>query len=280
MLGSPLDKLVVLAIITSALSSTQTTILPASRTTLSMARQGAFPKAFGRVHPRFLTPHVSTITIGVVAAVWFGVLFPLSENFVYDSLTALSLMIAFYYALNGFACAIYYRRELTKSVKNFLFIGVGPVVGGLILGFLFVKAIIEYSKTDAELLGQRAVRRRHPGGARDRPAAARRGADADLAPRGAPSSSSAASARSWTRTLRPASSSASRPSRRRRSDGRRSCWATTPRPGAERALETAIELASQFGDRLLIAFGVQPPGPPTGEGAEHRARAPRSRARG
>ena len=81
-----------------------------------------------------------------MAAVWFGVLFPLSENFVYDSLTALSLMIAFYYALTGFACAIYYRRELTKSVKNFLFIGVGPVVGGLILGFLFFKAINEYSR--------------------------------------------------------------------------------------------------------------------------------------
>jgi hypothetical protein len=48
---------------------------------------------------------------------------------VVGSLTALSLMIAFHYALTGMACAIYYRRELTKSVKNFLFIGVGPVVG-------------------------------------------------------------------------------------------------------------------------------------------------------
>ncbi len=152
-LGSPLDKLVVLAIITSALSSTQTTILPASRTTLSMARQHAFPAAFGKVHPRYMTPHVSTIVIGAVAAVWFGVLFPLSENFVYDSLTALSLMIAFYYALTGMACAIYYRRELTKSVKNFLFIGVGPVVGSVMLGFLFVKAMIEYSKTDQSYSG-------------------------------------------------------------------------------------------------------------------------------
>ena len=96
------------------------------------------------MHPRYLTPHVSTIAIGVIAAVWFGVLFPLSENFVYDSLTALSLMIAFYYALTGFACAIYYRRELTKSVKNFLFIGVGPVIGAIILTYLFFKAIDEY----------------------------------------------------------------------------------------------------------------------------------------
>ena len=152
-LGNGLDWLVVLAIITSALASTQTTILPASRTALSMARQGAFPAALGRVHPRFLTPHISTIVVGAISAIWFAVLFNLSENFLFDSLTALSLMIAFYYALNGFACAIYYRRELTKSVKNFLFIGVGPVIGGGILGYLFYKAIREYSKTDQSYSG-------------------------------------------------------------------------------------------------------------------------------
>ncbi len=39
-LGSPLDKLVVLAVLTSALASTQTTILPASRISLSMASRG------------------------------------------------------------------------------------------------------------------------------------------------------------------------------------------------------------------------------------------------
>jgi amino acid transporter len=152
-LGSPLDKLVVLAIVTSALASTQTTILPASRTSLSMARQGALPEPLGRIHHRFLTPHVGTIAIGVIAAVWYGVFNSLSQNFLYDSLTALSLMIAFYYALTGVACAIYYRRELTKSVKNFLFIGVGPLVGAAILAFLFVKAVLEYSKTDQSYSG-------------------------------------------------------------------------------------------------------------------------------
>ena len=43
-------------------------------------------------------------------------------------------------------------------------------------------------------------------------------------------------------------------------------------PGAERALDTALEIATQFGDRLVIAFGVAPPGPPTEEEtAHHRA---------
>ena len=63
-LGSPLDQLIVIAVLTSALASTQTTILPASRTVLSMARGGAMPKSLGAIHPRYLTPHVSTILIG------------------------------------------------------------------------------------------------------------------------------------------------------------------------------------------------------------------------
>jgi len=70
-LGSPLDKLVVLGVVFSAIASTQTTILPASRTLLSMARQHALPQALGRVHPRRRTPHVSTITVGVSATVWY-----------------------------------------------------------------------------------------------------------------------------------------------------------------------------------------------------------------
>jgi amino acid transporter len=144
-LGSPLDKLVVLAILTSALASTQTTILPASRTTLSMARADAMPAVLGKVHPRFYTPHVSTITIGVVATVWYVGVSAFSENFLFDTLTALALMIAFYYALTGVACVIYYRRELTKSVTNFLFIGVAPLVGALTLGYLFVKATIDFA---------------------------------------------------------------------------------------------------------------------------------------
>jgi nucleotide-binding universal stress UspA family protein len=41
-------------------------------------------------------------------------------------------------------------------------------------------------------------------------------------------------------------------------------------PGAERALDTALEIATHFGDRLLIAFGAAPPGPPTDEAGEHR----------
>ncbi|MBA3375678.1 MAG: APC family permease [Actinobacteria bacterium] len=55
-LGSPWDKLVILAIVTSAVASTQTTIIPSSRTSFSMGRQSVLPRIFAAVHPRFRTP--------------------------------------------------------------------------------------------------------------------------------------------------------------------------------------------------------------------------------
>ena len=127
-LGS-LSFIVIIAIITSGIASAQTTILPASRTLLSMARQKAMPHSFGRIHPRFQTPDVATWLVGGVALVWYVFFNLLSQNFLFDSLTALAIVIAFYYSLTGFACAIYHRTELTKSAKNFFFIGVAPVIG-------------------------------------------------------------------------------------------------------------------------------------------------------
>jgi amino acid transporter len=153
-LGSPWDKLVVLAIMTSAIASTQTTIIPSSRTSFSMARQSALPQAFAAVHPRFHTPWFSTVVIAVLAILWYVPVNALSESFLFDSLSALSLMIAFYYALTGVACAIFYRRELTRSVKSFLFIGVGPLVGAGILGFLLVKSAIDLSDPENSYTGQ------------------------------------------------------------------------------------------------------------------------------
>jgi len=145
-LGTPWDKIVIIAVLTSAAASTQTTILPTARTSLSMARAKAMPERLGVIHPRYLTPHVSTILMGIFSVLWYVGLTLISENILYDSIAALGLMIAFYYGITGFACAIYYRRELLKSAKNFVLVGVAPVLGGLILLYVLVKSIIDLSK--------------------------------------------------------------------------------------------------------------------------------------
>ena len=149
----PLSFLLILAIITSGLASTQTTILPASRTSLSMAVAGAFPKPFAKVHPKFGTPAFGTWVIGIAAIVWYVAASRYSENFLFDSLSALSLLIAFYYALTGIACAIYWRRRLTHSVKSFLFIGLGPVVGAVVLLYLLVQSVIQLANPEESYTG-------------------------------------------------------------------------------------------------------------------------------
>lgn len=148
------DWIVLLAVATSAIASTQTTIIPASRTGLSMARRHALPKRFGHIHPRYRTPDVSTWWVAVIAIIWYLVVAELSENALFDSLTALSLLIAFYYALTGIACAIYFRHHLRESARNFLLIGVGPVLGAIMLTWLLVKSVQDMSDPANSYSGQ------------------------------------------------------------------------------------------------------------------------------
>jgi len=148
------DWVVLVAVATAAIASTQTTILPASRTGLSMARRAALPARLAHIHPRYRTPDVSTWTVAAVASAWYLLISVISENALFDSLTALSLLIAFYYALTGIACAIYFRRHLFDSVQNFLFIGLGPVIGALMLAWLLVESVIDMSDPANSYSGQ------------------------------------------------------------------------------------------------------------------------------
>jgi amino acid transporter len=134
--GLFLARLLILMVLSSAAASTQTTILPTARTTLSMAVYGALPKSFAKMHPRYLTPTVSTIAMGLISIVLYVPFNYLSGgNIILDAVTAIGLYIAFYYGLTGFACAWYYRKTLTSSARNLWMQGIFPVLGGLILYF-------------------------------------------------------------------------------------------------------------------------------------------------
>ena len=78
--------------------------------------------------------------MGVLSVGWYVGLTMRRENMLFDSIASLGLMIAFYYGLTGYACAIYYRHELFKSAKNLILIGVAPVVGGIMLTYVFIKS--------------------------------------------------------------------------------------------------------------------------------------------
>jgi amino acid transporter len=146
--SSPWDKLLILAVLTSAAASTQTTILPTARTTLSMARKRSIPGRFAEVHPRYLTPSYSTIWMGAVSIVWTVLVMALNpaQNVLGDSISALGFAICFYYGFTGLACVIYFRRQIFKSARNFVLAGLLPLLGFAMLAYIFGKAAHDYSQ--------------------------------------------------------------------------------------------------------------------------------------
>jgi len=135
--ASVLTHLLLLMVLSSAAASTQTTILPTARTTLSMAVYKAIPSTFARIHKRFLTPTVSTVAMGGISIVLYVAMNYLTSggSVIVDSVSALGVMIAFYYGLTGFTCVWYYRATLTESARSLWIRGVIPLLGGLILWF-------------------------------------------------------------------------------------------------------------------------------------------------
>lgn len=142
-LFGPFGWILVVAVLISAVSSTQTTILPTARGTLSMAAYKALPPRFRTVHPRFQTPSFSTLVMGIVASVYYVGMTLISDNILQDSILSLGLAIAFYYAITGYACVWYFRRDLFTSGKNLLFRGILPLLGALMLTFAFVQSAID-----------------------------------------------------------------------------------------------------------------------------------------
>lgn len=140
-LGTPLDSLVVLAVLSAALASTQITIMAPARIVLSMSRAGALPAAAGRVHERWRTPHVATVAIAAAAIAWYVGLTVISERFLADSLASLGLLIALYYGLMGVACLAYYRTRAFSSVRTFTAYAVAPLAGVALFAYILVRSI-------------------------------------------------------------------------------------------------------------------------------------------
>ena len=136
------------SILTSASASTQTTILPTARTTLSMGVYKALPSSFAKIHRTYLTPTTSTLAMGAVSILFYLLFTLVSPNLLTALIGSVGLMIAFYYGLTGFACVWFYRKHLTRSGRDLMMRGVVPLLGGLSLTAVFVYGLIQYAKPD------------------------------------------------------------------------------------------------------------------------------------
>lgn len=146
--GAVMASALLLVVCISALSSTQSTILPTARGTLSMAVYKALPQRFGYIHPRYMTPAFGTAVMGASALVFYLVLSFASQNTLADSISSLGLAVAFYYGITAFSCVWYFRRTLFDSARNFFMRGLFPLLGGIAMTWAFVKSAIDMINPD------------------------------------------------------------------------------------------------------------------------------------
>ncbi|WBQ06040.1 APC family permease [Kribbella sp. CA-293567] len=124
LLGTAGGKLLVGAVLVSALASTQTTILPTARTMLSMARRDAFPGRFARISTRFHTPSVSTAVFAVASLVIYVTLVLISDAVLADAVGAVSVLVSLYYLVTAIAVPVYFGGAIKGRVLQRLVVPV------------------------------------------------------------------------------------------------------------------------------------------------------------
>jgi APA family basic amino acid/polyamine antiporter len=97
----------------------------------SMSRDGLLPPIFGKVHPRFKTPYITTILTGVVAGVVAG-LFPIG---LLGELVSIGTLLAFVIVCAGVIVLRYKSPNLARPFRTPL-VPLVPILGILICGYM------------------------------------------------------------------------------------------------------------------------------------------------
>jgi amino acid transporter len=133
------------AVLSSTVATTQTTLLPAARITLSMSRDRVFPQVFGTIQGKLKTPMVGTLILAFISL--FGIVLVSNvtsiSNVFANLISSIGVLIAFYYGVTGITCAWAYRRVAFQSARFFVTGILLPLIGGIVLlavGYQVIKS--------------------------------------------------------------------------------------------------------------------------------------------
>jgi APA family basic amino acid/polyamine antiporter len=101
----------------------------------SMSRDGLLPEWAGRVHPKFRTPYVSSITVGIFVAI-FAALIPIG---VLGELVSIGTLLAFVIVCAGVWILRRKQPDLARPFKTPL-VPVVPILG-ILISFLLMASL-------------------------------------------------------------------------------------------------------------------------------------------
>ena len=142
--GSGWAKVMAFALFLSVIASTLTGIVIISRIAYGMASHRVLPPILGQVSPRFATPAIGTIIIGVIliAATWAYLLSSSIANVFSTVVSVTGLLFATFYTLTALAAIAYYRRRIFTNPWDAIMVGVLPLASAVFLSWVVVKSVI------------------------------------------------------------------------------------------------------------------------------------------
>jgi len=140
--GGAAAKVMALALALSVIASTGVSIVILARMIYGMASHRVLPSILGNVSPKYATPAVASVVVGVilVAVTWIYLLSGSIANAFTQLIDVTGVLYASFYILTAFSAIVYYRRRIFSNAWDAVLVGILPLAAAGFLVWIVVRS--------------------------------------------------------------------------------------------------------------------------------------------
>jgi amino acid transporter len=142
--GSGWAKTMAFALALSVIACTGIAIVILARMIYGMASHRVLPSFLSSVSPRFATPAIASVVVGItlIAVTWVYLLSGSVANVFTQLIDVTGLLYAGFYILTALAAVVYYRRRVFTRALDALMVGILPIGAAVFLGWILIKSLL------------------------------------------------------------------------------------------------------------------------------------------
>ena len=141
--GSGWAKVMALSLALSVIATTGTGIVILARILYGMAGHRVLPSGLGNISPRYSTPVMASVLVGLVfvAIIWVYLLSSSVANVFTDLINVTGVLYASFYSLTALSAIVYYRRRVLSDAFDAVVIGILPFAAAGFLAWIIVRTL-------------------------------------------------------------------------------------------------------------------------------------------